>query len=702
MPAGSIVVELLAKTGSFDTDIDRSTKATEKRMREMQRTVDAAGTAIGIAMAAAGVAAVAFAKQTINGLDALNDVSDATGASIEKISALEDTALRTGNSFESVSSALIKFNQQLKDTDPDNKTAAILAKIGLNADQLRKMDPADALHQVARALAQFADDGDKARVVQELFGKSVREVAPLLKDLADQETLHATVTTQEAKAAEEFNKQLAEMHKNSMDLARSIASDLLPEVNAILRAFREGGSLGGIMALGGQMIGVGGDDPGQQLNVVSDKLRTLKTQLGELEAMPNGVRTINEAIFGDEADLARQIKALEGEKRFLQSLQQTAALAGVGDASDAMSRRLAPRAGIGPIPDTKKGPKGKDPDADFKAYLKNLQEQIQKVDQLTVSEKLLDDIRRGSLTVSPAQEKQLATLAALVDKDKERKLVMEGARAAFMASNDAYTAGLEEEKRRLDALLGDTDLSRLEKVRSDLQFLQDEFNREGSELSKSPELFRQAWDSAASRAQKPLQQLNFQLTETQGFLMDMGNEGMRAFGDLALHGGKFGDVMERLLGSLADMIFQLTVVKPLMNQLSGAIGIDRPGVPANPDAGFNWGSLFSTAASAMLGGAKAGGGPVSAGTPYLIGERGPEMFVPRTAGSVVPNSALGGGGGNVTIVNPPGTPRPDSVSEQRQPNGDRVITQHVVAQIGNPNSDISRAMQRSFNVRPKR
>ena len=44
-------------------------------------------------------------------------------------------------------------------------------------------------------------------------------------------------------------------------------------------------------------------------------------------------------------------------------------------------------------------------------------------------------------------------------------------------------------------------------------------------------------------------------------------------------------------------------------------------------------------------GARANGGPVSADMPYLIGERGPELFVPNTAGRVLPNSALGGNGG---------------------------------------------------------
>lgn len=44
-----------------------------------------------------------------------------------------------------------------------------------------------------------------------------------------------------------------------------------------------------------------------------------------------------------------------------------------------------------------------------------------------------------------------------------------------------------------------------------------------------------------------------------------------------------------------------------------------------------------------FGGARATGGPVSAGAPYLVGERGPEMFVPAGAGQIVPRGAPRGG-----------------------------------------------------------
>jgi hypothetical protein len=44
---------------------------------------------------------------------------------------------------------------------------------------------------------------------------------------------------------------------------------------------------------------------------------------------------------------------------------------------------------------------------------------------------------------------------------------------------------------------------------------------------------------------------------------------------------------------------------------------------------------------------RAEGGPVSAFSPYVVGERGPELFVPRMAGTIVPSGRGGGGGGGM-------------------------------------------------------
>jgi len=55
-----------------------------------------------------------------------------------------------------------------------------------------------------------------------------------------------------------------------------------------------------------------------------------------------------------------------------------------------------------------------------------------------------------------------------------------------------------------------------------------------------------------------------------------------------------------------------------------------------------------TPPGAQVGG-RAAGGRVTGGMPYLVGEQGPEVFMPGRGGNIVPNDRLGGGGTNITI-----------------------------------------------------
>ena len=67
--------------------------------------------------------------------------------------------------------------------------------------------------------------------------------------------------------------------------------------------------------------------------------------------------------------------------------------------------------------------------------------------------------------------------------------------------------------------------------------------------------------------------------------------------------------------------------------------------------------LISFGLDTLLGGIpgiggmfKAEGGPVKGGSSYIVGERGPELFVPGSSGNIVPNHKLGRGGGSASIV----------------------------------------------------
>ncbi len=79
-----------------------------------------------------------------------------------------------------------------------------------------------------------------------------------------------------------------------------------------------------------------------------------------------------------------------------------------------------------------------------------------------------------------------------------------------------------------------------------------------------------------------------------------------------------------------------------INQLVNAILADCDRIAVSQFIVKPLESLISSIAGSILpvGGARAAGGPVDAGTPYLVGEQGPELFVPSASGAIAPNSAL--------------------------------------------------------------
>lgn len=231
--------------------VDRTRAAFESVKRNLagvQGVATTIGATVGPLLGTVGLlggalSALSF-KRLIDGVDALNDLKDATGASIENLSALEDVADRNGTALETVGAALTKLNRDLAQANPGSQTAETLKAIGLNAQELRRLDPAEALLRVAKALDGYADSGSKARLIQALFGKSVQEVGPFLKDLAEKGELNAKVTTQQAEEAEKFNKQLFALQTNLKDAARELAGPLLTSLNETIAAFRQGAAEG--------------------------------------------------------------------------------------------------------------------------------------------------------------------------------------------------------------------------------------------------------------------------------------------------------------------------------------------------------------------------------------------------------------------------------------------------------------------------
>jgi lambda family phage tail tape measure protein len=88
---------------------------------------------------------------------------------------------------------------------------------------------------------------------------------------------------------------------------------------------------------------------------------------------------------------------------------------------------------------------------------------------------------------------------------------------------------------------------------------------------------------------------------------------------------KFSDFANSVIMDLLKIQLRATATQ-LFNSVLGTFGFSLPG--------------------------RAAGGPVTAGQPYIVGEQGPEVFLPTSSGTIIPNNRLGsnGGGGAATSV----------------------------------------------------
>jgi lambda family phage tail tape measure protein len=94
--------------------------------------------------------------------------------------------------------------------------------------------------------------------------------------------------------------------------------------------------------------------------------------------------------------------------------------------------------------------------------------------------------------------------------------------------------------------------------------------------------------------------------------------------------------MKDLTRSIIQDLIAIQMKAAVMRFLGAAFGLATGPNPSND----GW---FANVYQATGATGKATGGPVSAGSPYIVGERGPELFMPSGSGTIIPNNQMGMG-----------------------------------------------------------
>jgi hypothetical protein len=551
MAAGSIVVDLLMKTGSFETD----TKRAEKRSREMAREIDKAFKMVGAAVLAAGAAFVAMTKSIMDSADSMAKASRSIGISTESLSALQYAAELSGVSANELNQSLLRLNKSAADGNKAFDAMGISVR-----DAQGNLKATDTLlKEVSDKFSSYADGAEKSALAQEIFGRSGAQMISLLNEgseglsrmEAEAQRLGIVISGDLAKNAEALNDNLSKIALAAKGAAIEIAGPLIRALADVTTRFLEASNAGrGFWASLGVAI-----DPLQGVgsrSTIRDATKDIENLQKRIELMAaTGATMQNNPVFQ------------------MLNLQLAQAKINLADL-EKIQRLMGPAA-----------PKGAAPMVGDQAAAKKQREIAQKEAQLTA------DWLRG-----------------FEDANLKRQ-------------TDIHNKRLQQMQQQMQA-----GVMVYEATRTPLELL----NIQEARLNELLQEGAINWDTygrAIMMVNDQYEEATKQTKEFSRLANDMGMTIATAFETAILTGKRLSDTLRDLANDILRLVMRQTVTEPFAAAISGSI---------NDFLGF-----------------RANGGPVTGGGTYMVGERGPELFVPNTSGMIVPHEALQGGGGGVTV-----------------------------------------------------
>lgn len=284
------------------------------------------------------------------------------------------------------------------------------------------------------------------------------------------------------------------------------------------------------------------------------------------------------------------------------------------------------------------------------------QENVNKADQVAV------ELQNKKFDAYSKEQKAVAIgIGRQIDEAQARKSVDEAIRSQ-VKSTDAYVDKLNKENLALT--MNKRDLEKYTETQKIDRETQVEINKlkekniwnlqEENRLLAAAEVAKRRVIEATNDAQKAdenwmtgatrsLQEYINKISDTASLMKGVFDKVFTGFEDMLVNffeTGKLGfkDFAVNIIKELIRVQVQMTIMKPLMEWFKSVGG---------------FGGAISWIGSA-IGGMFADGGDPPVNKVSVVGERGPELFVPKTAGTIIPNSQMGaimGGGGSQYQVN---------------------------------------------------
>lgn len=641
-PAGELFIKMSADVAQLRTDFARATRMAQDFGSRVSSIMRMAGLSIGSVVSAG--AFVALVKRAIDAADEIGKLNQKLGISVERLSELKFAGELANVSFDTFTKGLKGFNLSLVEANNASSKAAKLFKV-LGVDV--RAGPYEAFRQFAEAFSKLPEGELRAAVATEILKKAGLDLIPVmaggakgLDDAAEKARNLGIVMSEDfAKQAAVFNDQMTMLGSRSTKLGIALAKDLLPFLNNVTGALADG-------ALKARFWGAAMEEA---LKIVAATFKGLS----ELPFMP-ALSPITEKRFESFFNPPRQ--SVSGKIRGVQTWQQQLAPPPAPD-PEAVRRALAESEGL-----MKRQIAAVQQMEEKKRSLFNLNEEELMLLRVTTGTYKDFDVqtrmRLFGLAIELDERKQLierieieyGAVNKLIDIQREDAALRAQSHLAFKLENDEMRfqidllgKGAREQERMVAAR--QADLATRERIRARAALLpEDPMGGDISAMVAEEEKLGEERKRITLRTLHLKQEAERDWVRAAGLAMDdyvsratnaaeqtrmLFENSFRSMEDALVQFVMTGKLdFKSLANSIIADIVRINIQRSITAPLAAASGDFFKGI---------LGSIFG----------RAGGGAVSPGGAYWVGEHGPEMFVPGGAGQIVP---AGQGGGN-TVVN---------------------------------------------------
>lgn len=650
-------------TARLDITAENRTKPAFDAVRRSMRDVEGATSSLHNTLAGLGVGLslgglAAFIKGTINSQDELSKLSQRVGVSVESLSALNYAAGLSDVSLDSLATGLKKLSVNMADTQANTGEARYAFRalnIDVEASRGALKSSEQVLLEIADRFAGMEDGAGKTALAVKIFGRAGADLIPLLnqgsrglrENAEEARRFGLVISTEAAKKAEEFNDNLRRISESLRGFGIAIGNEALPWLNKMVEQLLAGTRIAGGFANALRLFGLSSitsDNAGAKINEIIADIE--KLQQARARAIEQG-RTSGKLIPNFDAEIADKKKQLE----FARFLQSQAALelgkAAGGDTPGERARTATPKLPAPKLISEEELAKARAVMAKYRDTLSKLREdaipeELRGNEFIKIKFAIENDDKLKAL--APELKQELLDAAAVVTQiqdiaraDKERKEGLD------QVAKDVTKQGNDEIAKRAE-------------VRRSIIDLIDPIQKYRDEIAKVEKALEQGDISPAQAAEALLrwneqieaaQGLDQELKKTFGDMTQFAIEAARNMQDAMADG--FFDLMQGKLSRL-DQSFKEVIDRMVANALAAKLADKLFGKDFGK-TGELGGVIGNDVIPFLTNLFKADGGPISAGTPYIVGERGPELIIPKSSGTVIPNHALGGSSVNNVSIN---------------------------------------------------